>query len=395
MRKTILTGFIIGILSLIAIVPVAIGASGDLIWTQASNPSSYDDYASAVAVDSTGVYVVGDDSYPGSTNTRWRMEKRNLTTGSVIWTQTSNPSSYVDSASAVAVDGTGVYIVGYDSYPGSGNARWRIEKRSLTDGSVIWVKASNPSSYWDVATGVAVDSTGVYIVGSDKYADPSGRWRMEKRSLTDGSVIWTQASNPSIYRDEAYGVAVDGSGVYIVGYDNYFGCNFFGFCNSRWRMEKRSLTTGSKIWTNTSNASGYEDNAFGVAVDDTGVYTVGLDSYPGYGDARWRMEKRNLTTGNSIWTKTSNASTSWDETTAITVGGAVYSVGSDSYPGDDRWRMEKRSILSGTSLWTKTSNPSSSYDEAYGVAVDGSGVYIVGVDDYPGNGRWRIEKRVP
>jgi len=342
MRKTILTGFIIGILSLIAIVPVAIGASGDLIWTQASNPSSYDDYASAVAVDSTGVYVVGDDSYPGSTNTRWRMEKRNLTTGSVIWTQTSNPSSYVDSASAVAVDGTGVYIVGYDSYPGSGNARWRIEKRSLTDGSVIWVKASNPSSYWDVATGVAVDSTGVYIVGSDKYADPSGRWRMEKRSLTDGSVIWTQASNPSIYRDEAYGVAVDGSGVYIVGYDNYFGCNFFGFCNSR-----------------------------------------------------WRMEKRNLTTGNSIWTKTSNASTSWDETTAITVGGAVYSVGSDSYPGDDRWRMEKRSILSGTSLWTKTSNPSSSYDEAYGVAVDGSGVYIVGVDDYPGNGRWRIEKRVP
>src|SRR3989304_3627829 len=343
MRKTILTGFIIGILSLIAIVPVAIGASGDLIWTQASNPSSYDDYASAVAVDSPGVYVVGDDSYPGSTNTRWRMEKRNLTTGSVIWTQTSNPSSYVDSASAVAVDGTGVYIVGYDSYPGSGNARWRIEKRSLTD----------------------------------------------------GSVIWTQASNPSIYRDEAYGVAVDGSGVYIVGYDNYFGCNFFGFCNSRWRMEKRSLTTGSKIWTNTSNASGYEDNAFGVAVDDTGVYTVGLDSYPGYGDARWRMEKRNLTTGNSIWTKTSNASTSWDETTAITVGGAVYSVGSDSYPGDDRWRMEKRSILSGTSLWTKTSNPSSSYDEAYGVAVDGSGVYIVGVDDYPGNGRWRIEKRGP
>src|SRR3989304_4767359 len=166
MRKTILTGFIIGILSLIAIVPVAIGAPGDLVWTQASNPSVSWDDAYAVAVDGTGAYIVGVDNYAG--NPRWRIEKRRLTTGSIIWTQTSNPSPYGDVAYGVAVDGTGLYIVGYDQYPGPDNRRWRIEKRSLTTGSVIWTQASNPSSAMDEALGVAGDATGVYIVGYDK-----------------------------------------------------------------------------------------------------------------------------------------------------------------------------------------------------------------------------------
>ena len=43
---------------------------------------------------------------------------------------------------------------------------------------------------------------------------------MEKRSLTDGSKIWTRIGDPSSVDDWARGVAVDGTGVYIVGYDS-------------------------------------------------------------------------------------------------------------------------------------------------------------------------------
>jgi len=334
MRKTILTGFIIGILSLIAIVPVAIGAPGDLVWTQASNPS-----------------VSWDDAY------------------------------------AVAVDGTGAYIVGVDNY--AGNPRWRIEKRSLTTGSSIWNQASNPSTSWDEAYGVAVDGSGVYIVGHDASLG-NNRWRIEKRSLTTGSVIWTQASNPSSAMDEALGVAVDATGVYIVGYDNYLGI-------PRWRMEKRSLTTGTSIWTQTSNPSPGWDFANAVTVDGTGVYIVGRDEYLGSDNPRWRIEKRSLTTGTSIWNTASNPSTTWDEPLGVaTDGSGLYIVGFDEYPGtNSRWRIEKRNLTTGNNLWTKTSNPSAFYDEAYGVAVDGSGVYIVGYDTYSGGGRWRIEKRSP
>jgi hypothetical protein len=54
------------------------------------------DYARSVAVDSTGIYVVGVDSIPG--NQEWRIEKRNLNDGSLIWSITTNPSSGSDSA---------------------------------------------------------------------------------------------------------------------------------------------------------------------------------------------------------------------------------------------------------------------------------------------------------
>src|SRR3989304_2230850 len=290
MRKTILTftGLIIGILSLIANVSVALAAPGDVMWTQASNPSAYGDWANAVAVDGSGVYIVGEDEYPGSGNARWRIEKRSLTTGSLIWSQASNPSAYDDWAWGVAVDGSGVYIVGEDEYPGFGNARWRIENRSLTTGSLIWSQASNPSAYNDKAKAVAVDGSGVYIVGHDQYpGSGNNRWRMEKRSLPDGSSIWIQSRNPSAYKDTARSVAVDGSGGFIVGEDEYPGSG-----NARWRMEKRNLSTGSNLWTRTSNPSAYEDDAWGVATDGTGVYIVGSDSYPGLYNERRRIDKR-------------------------------------------------------------------------------------------------------
>jgi len=98
---------------------------GSLIWWTVSNPSGGSDIARSVAVDSTGIYVVGSDRSPG--NDQWRIEKRSLNDGSLIWSVTSDPSSGFDSAYSVAVDSTGIYVVGYDYAPG--NNEWRIEKR--------------------------------------------------------------------------------------------------------------------------------------------------------------------------------------------------------------------------------------------------------------------------
>ena len=80
-----------------------------------------------MAADSTGIYVVGDDDIPG--NYRWRIEKRSLTDGALIWSQVSDPSAGADYATAVAADSTGIYVVGSDNVPG--NEQWRIEKRDL------------------------------------------------------------------------------------------------------------------------------------------------------------------------------------------------------------------------------------------------------------------------
>ena len=96
------------------------------------------------------------------------------------------------------------------------------------EGDLIWEKVVNLSGGEDAAFGMAVDSTGVYVAGSQNN---SALWRVEKRSLADGSLIWEKAVNLSGGYDSASGIAVDSTGVYISGYQSNW---------SFWRIEKRS-----------------------------------------------------------------------------------------------------------------------------------------------------------
>ncbi len=183
-------------------VPSCGGGSGEaplnagLLWGITSNPSIGFDKATAVAVDSSGLYVVGYEQNPGMAgDVQWRVEKRSLSNGSLIGTfgtggvVTENPSIGDDEAAAVAVDSSGLYVVGYEQSPGmAGDVQWRIEKRSLSNGALIatfgagGVVTSNPSSGDDEATAVAVDSSGLYVVGYEQNPSMAGdvQWLIEK-----------------------------------------------------------------------------------------------------------------------------------------------------------------------------------------------------------------------
>jgi preprotein translocase subunit Sss1 len=356
---------------------------GSLIWWTTSN-FGYDDSAQSVAVDSTGIYVVGYAEAPG--NRYWRIEKRSLNDGSLIWATTTDPSSGDDYAYSVAIDSTGIYIVGNDRSLGPINYQWRIEKRSISTGELIWATTTNPSNSVDSAQSVAVDSTGIYVVGYD-YAPGNYQWRIEKRNLNDGSLIWSVTSNPSSGSDVAYSVAVDSTGIYVVGIDRSLGT-----FNSQWRIEKRNLNDGSLIWSVTSNPSSGDDYAYSVAVDSTGIYVVGIDYSPG--NYQWRIEKRSTSTGALIWSVTSNPSSGGDYAYSVAVDSTgIYVVGIDYSPGNSQWRIEKRNLNDGSLIWSVTSNPSSGDDYAQSVAVDSTGIYVVGDDRIPGDREWRIEKR--
>ena len=62
------------------------------------------------------------------------------------------------------------------------DSRWRVEKRSTTDGSRFWKKTVDITGEIEMAQDVAVDGTGIYIVGFDKCTELNSRWRMEKRN---------------------------------------------------------------------------------------------------------------------------------------------------------------------------------------------------------------------
>lgn len=394
------------------------GAAGDVIWAKSEIISSYGDIATGVAVDGTGMYVVGSD-YNGSAGSfsEWRIEKRNLATGEFVLSFGSagaiseHIGSFSDAASAVAVDGSGLYVGGYDTNTTGGQTECRIEKRDLSTGAFIVGFGSGGAisehGCYSVS-GVAVDGTGLYLVGSDDNTPTNNsEWRIEKRSLTTGAMIWSQSEHISSASDGADGVAVDGTGVYVVGSDENTPSN-----NAEWRIEKRGLTTGDIIWSRSEHLSTGSDLGWAASVDGTGLYAVGIDRNTTDARSEWRIEKRDLSTGmlvagfGSGGAISEHISSTDDLAAGVAVDGTgLYVVGADAKGnlGYREWRIEKRDLSTGRFVTgfgsggavSEQISKSANGDIAYGVAIDGTGVYVVGFDGKaPGdNAEWRMEKR--
>ena len=368
------------------------------LWIQTSNPSAYDDIALCITADATGIYIAGVDGIPGSLDWEWRIEKRNLTTGSIIWSQRSNPTiANSDVPFSITADASGIYVAGYDYMPGAANnEQWHIEKRDLNTGALIaafgigGVVTSNPSVKTDIAGAITVDASGIYIAGLDN-SQGSDQWLIEKRDLTTGAIIWTKTNNPSAGWDDALAITADASGIYVAGTYGVFG-------DSQWRIEKRDLNTGVLIaafgtaGVVTSNPSASDDEARAITIDVSGIYVAGFENSPG--NSKWLIEKRDLTTGAIIWTNTNDPSPGWDDAKAITVDASgIYVAGYDYSLGNHQWRIEKHDLNTGAIICTKTNNPSASFDGAQAIVADASGIYVAGRDNSPGNGEWHIEKR--
>ena len=143
-------------------------------------------------------------------------------------------STQDDYARGLAVDSTGVYVVGFTTgtlprqtnNAGLGDA---FVRRYDTNGNELWTRQFGTDGD-DVAYGVAVDITGAYVVGFSSGTLP-GQTRTEgggddvfvRKYDRNGAEEWTrQFGTASRFArqgiDEAYGVAVDASGVFVVGY---------------------------------------------------------------------------------------------------------------------------------------------------------------------------------
>ncbi len=325
-----------------------------------------------IAIDATHIYVVGVDYGAGGTfPEQWRIEKRDIVTGALDpsfdgeGVVTSDPTGSDDEPRDIAIDSTYMYVVGVDF--GGGDFRWRIEKRSLATGALDTgfdgdgVVISDPPTSGEVPYAIAIDGTSMYVVGFDAGgAGASARWRIEKRSLATGALDGVFGGGSGVVTsdfagvggEEARDIAIDATSMYVVGYDD-------AGAGGRWRIEKRSLTTGALViafdgdGVVLSDPSAGYDLAQAVAISGTSLYVVG-DDEGGIGDSyQWRIEKRDVTTGALV--------------TTFGTGGVV------------------------------TSEPGADWEEPAAVAVDGSYLYVTGFDVNGTNGNpreWRIEKRL-
>lgn len=375
-KKYILINSLTFLFLVIFIPSISFAAEGDLMWTQVSNPTNGPDHSWVIDSDSDGIYIGGTDRVPG--NSQWRFEKRSLDSGSLIWSQVNNYSGNSDFVNDIFVSESHIYAIGY-SFTGA-SYQTIIEKRNTSNGALIWSKIVNPNGPGQAR--LAVDSTGIYFI--DGIVIPNGI--IEKRSLSDGSLIWSK----SVVLNGAFSdIALYNADIYIVGYNNVPG-------NYQWKIEKRISSDGSLVWSQVSNPSGGQDFANGIVVDNSGVYIVGGDS--ALGNYQWRIEKRSLSDGSLVWSRVNNPSGGSDYANRVVVNSSgIYIAGEDYSPGNVQWRIEKRDLNNGSLIWSQVTNPRNvagfDLEEASSISINGSGVYVVGLDISPGNVQWRIEKR--
>lgn len=399
--------------------PFSFTTASSGVWSTASNPSSSFDEILGMARDSSSLYLVGYDSKAGYLG--WRIEKRNISDGTLVSAfgiagVISGVTTTKSVAQAVAADSTYLYVVGYEMI--SGVRKWRIEKRTLANGSLVTafgdgfsgVSTSGSTTTNSVANSIAIDSANMYIAGYDTIPGGSRQWRVEKRSLSSGSLDTAfdadgiVLSNPSANDDVAYGIAVDANNVYVVGSDETAGLG-----SPAWRIETFSSATGTSVAVVSESASGYGGRAYAIAVDASSMYVVGYDTQVATTNTQWRIEKRNLADSQLVaafgtsGVIQENPTASDDDAHAIALDATyLYVAGYDSGAsfGGEQWRLEKRLLTDGslaTSFGTGgiiKSNGSPDLNEPWAIVVDDSHIYCAGYDTPTlDDDQWRIEKQ--
>jgi hypothetical protein len=237
--------------------------NGTVVWTRQFGDSD-DDAVNDVACDASGIYITGatEDSLG---NDQMFVRKLDHSTGEELWSSTTGMVGI--SAAGIAVDSTGVYVVGAldGAFSGETSAGGRdafVKKLELGTAQTIWTRQFGTTEA-DFAAGVFVDPTGVYVMGStagvfDGQQSQGGSDEfVRKYDLNGTAVLWTRQFGTST-NDNPNGIAGDGTGFYV------------GADASPNGFVRRFNRAGDLLW-----AQSFTGSVFNVAADDTGAYVSG------------------------------------------------------------------------------------------------------------------------
>jgi hypothetical protein len=255
------------------------------------------------------------------------------TAGSLTWNAFLGASGS-DYGTGIALDGSGnVYVAGWsDSTWGNpviafAAGRDAFVAKFNTAGSLIW-NTFLGGSYTDTGAGIAVDGSGnIYIGGSSNatWGSPvrahSGNNDTFAAKLDSaGGLTWSTFLG-GIGNDPAYGIAVDGSNVYLTGYSHEtWGSPVRAFVGGYDSFAaKLNSTTGALTW-NTFLGGGFDEQGKGITVDGSGnVYVIGFSS------GTWGDPVRSFSSGNDAFIAKLDSSGALTWSTFL--GGSAYDQG--------------------------------------------------------------------
>ena len=230
-------------------------ADGNELWTRQSDLFSF-----LTAADASGLYVAGVVS--GATVTTPYVRKYDAS-GAEQWTRPFGaPIPGVFTGLALALDATGVYVVG-------GNDSLTTMRKYDASGNELWSRPFLPSVNpgLRVVGAMTADNTGVYL------ATPGPDYFLRKYDAS-GNALWVRPVGAT-----ARALAADATGIYVVG----GGSSLPGQCRSGLNGDafaRKYDPNGAELWTREFSASYSSSSwAMGVAMDDTGVYVVGQGNF--------------------------------------------------------------------------------------------------------------------
>ena len=190
--------------------------SGSLDWAR-TMAGGADDIALGLANDGTNVYVTGTTTSYGHGLTDGFMLKYDSSGNELV--NVTWGGSDDDYLNGITVDGDYVYLCGrtmsYSASSGTSDAV--IVKLKKSDGSEVWNKtAGGPGT--EELDGIASDGTYVYSCGlTTSFGKGKNDFYFMKSDQTTGELI-IQASWGGSKNDGAYGIATDGTSIYMAGF---------------------------------------------------------------------------------------------------------------------------------------------------------------------------------
>jgi len=282
-----------------------------------------------------------------------------------------------DHLHAIAVAGDALYLAGMDSVPHVG--RWRVEKRRLSDGALVpefgdaGVLAIDPTADWDRITAIAVDGRHLFLVG-----EAAATLRIEKRVAYDGRLRTTFGSGGVLAMPNET-VAWQSANTALVVEDHLYVATGTG------RVLKLRTRDGGAVarFKPADTPPAASTRVTALAASNRALY-IGAATDQGF-----RFEKRGLQAGRLFWTvdeSFSRVGCGIEAPQALVVANGTLVAGG-MHGG--RWHLERRRERDGALLWTVDLPGTGDCDVVNDVVVVGDELFAVGSR----GSRRRIEKR--
>lgn len=346
---------------------------GDTAWVRTYNgPGNHDDVPAALVVDGLdNVYVTGH-SWSTETGADHATVKYD-SDGSELWVQRYAGPSWMDAATAIALDSSGaVCVTGWSYGPGEYDDLTTIKYHP--DGDTMWVRRHNGGTKgWDRASDTAIDEDGNLHVTGVSYGCGTDADIVVIKYHPDGDTAWARLyDSPGDGYDSACAVVVDGSGKVCVTGIATHGAHF-DFITMKYH------SNGELAWTRRY-AYDWWTQPYGLTVDDSGcVYVTG-------GSKSWSSNEDYATikyhpNGDTAWIRRYDALNFNDRAEAIAVdsSGNVYVTGGSGDDGGTDYATIKY-YPNGDTAWVRRFDGTGNWnDRARAITVDDSGsVYVTG-----------------